>query len=84
MNEIFPIAAGIATALLVCTLVSPYLRTVLLIVSAVTFGILSSFVSGELVVSWAYPVFDIAQVLITALSSMAIITLWKRWLRLAR
>jgi hypothetical protein len=84
MNEIFPIMAGIATATLVCTLVAPRLSTVLLIVSAIALGILSSFISGELLVSWAYPVFDIAQVLIVALSSMAIITLWKRWLRLAR
>jgi hypothetical protein len=84
MNEIFPIMAGVATALLVCTLVAPQLRTVLLIASAIVLGILSSFISGEIFVSWAYPVFDVTQVLIVALFSMAIIALWKRWLRLAR
>ena len=84
MDEIFPIAAGIATALLVCTLAAPRLRTVLMIVSAIAYGILSSFISGELTVSLAYPVVDIAQVLIAALSSMVIITVWKRWLELER
>jgi hypothetical protein len=84
MNEIFPIAAGIATALLGCTLAAPPLRTVLMIVSAMVFGILSSFISGELTLSWAYPVFDITQVLIAAASSMAIITLSKHWLVLER
>jgi hypothetical protein len=48
------------------------------------FGILSSFISGELTVSLAYPVFDIAQVLIAAASSIAIITVWKCWLELER
>jgi hypothetical protein len=54
------------------------LKIASLVVSGIVFGALVSFVSGELFESWAYLVFDIAQVLLAGLVTMVLISWWQR------
>jgi hypothetical protein len=49
-----------------------------LVGSSIVFGALLSFVSGELFESWAYLVFDVAQVLLAGVVTMVLITWWQR------
>jgi hypothetical protein len=76
--EVFPLAAGVAIALMVQQIATPQLRVIVLITVSVLFGAIASSISGELLISWAYLVFDAAQVLIVACASMVLVAAWKR------
>jgi hypothetical protein len=78
MHELFPIVAGVLTALVVQGVVATRLRAVSIVGSSIVFGALASLISGELLVSWAYLVFDFAQVLITAIATTVLIAWWQR------
>jgi len=76
--ELLAIAAGVLTALAVQKMDAPRLKIASLVVSGIVFGALVSFVSGELFESWAYLVFDAAQVLLAGLVTMVFISWWQR------
>ena len=73
MYEIFAILAGVVIALVVRRSLNPRLRAVALVTCSVLIGVLVSLISGELSLSWVYPVFDIAQVLLASVAAMALI-----------
>ena len=77
MDEVFPVLAGIVVGLVTQSL-GPRVRAVVLGVLSVVFGVVASWISGELTISWAYLLIDIAQVLGAALSIWALATAWRR------
>jgi uncharacterized membrane protein YeaQ/YmgE (transglycosylase-associated protein family) len=78
VHELFPIVAGMVIGLISQRLVTTQLRIAALVLGSTVFGAIASFVSGELLVSWAYLAFDAAQVLIVACASMVLVTAWRR------
>jgi disulfide bond formation protein DsbB len=79
MHELFPLAAGVAIALLLSPReINTKLKVVTLVVLSVVIGALASWVSGELSESWAYLAFDVAQVLLVAGISTVLIATWRR------
>jgi hypothetical protein len=76
VHELFPIVAGVLIALVVSRLTSLVSRSATLVVLGIVFGSFASFVSGELAESWAYLLFDIAQVLIVAVVILAVVAAW--------
>ena len=68
MDEVFPVLSGIAVGLILGSIPSR-LRLLALGVFSVAFGILASWISGELAMSWIYVLIDVAQVLGAALST---------------
>lgn len=77
MDEVFPVLSGIAVGLILDFIPSG-LRVVALGVLAVAFGILASWISGELAISWVYVLIDIAQVLGAALLTSVLVARWRR------
>ena len=78
MHELFPIVAGMVIGLIAQRLITTQLRIATLVLGSTIFGAIASFISGELVVSWAYLAFDTAQVLIVACASMVLVVAWRR------
>ena len=78
MHELFPIVAGMVIGLIAQRLITTQLRIATLVLGSTIFGAIASFISGELVVSWAYLAFDTAQVLIVACASMVLVAAWRR------
>jgi hypothetical protein len=76
--ELLAIVAGVLTALVVQRMDAPRLRIASLVGTSIVFGALVSFVSGELFESWAYLIFDTAQVLIAGLLTMVLVSWWQR------
>ncbi len=66
MQELLPIIAGIATALVLRHRIDLVFRSVALAVCSLAFGVIASYVSGELFVSWIYVAIDTTQVLLSA------------------
>ena len=77
MDEVFPVLSGIAVGLIV-SFIDSSLRVVALGVLAVAFGLLASWISGELAISWVYALIDIAQVLGAALLTSVLVARWQR------
>ena len=74
MEEIFPVGSGIVLGLVVAYLVSGRLRGWILAAGSVLIGVMASWLSGELAVSWLYLLVDIGQVLIAgALTSILVL-----------
>ena len=82
MQEIFPLACGLAIGLLVQQIASIRLRTAALVVLCLIFGAIASYISGELEVSWGFLSVDMALVWLGALLAVGAATIWRR--RLAR
>jgi hypothetical protein len=78
MYELLAIAAGVLTALVVQRMDARKLKMASLVGSSIVFGALVSFISGELFVSWAYLVFDVAQVLLAGVVTMVLVSWWQR------
>ena len=77
MYELVAIAAGVTIGLLsYTTAIRPKIATVIL--GSVIVGAVVSFISGELSISWAYLVFDVAQVLIAAGVTAGLVAVWRR------
>ena len=77
MDEVFPVLSGIVVGLILSFIPSSR-RAVALGVLAATFGILASWISGELAISWVYMLIDIAQVLGAAILTSVLVTRWRR------
>jgi len=78
MHEVLPIAAGAALGAAGLRLVAAWLRLPLLIVASVAVGVVASWVSGELAVSWGFVSVDAALVLGTALLTVGLGHVWER------
>jgi hypothetical protein len=78
MNEIFPVLAGAAIGAVVPRFLSGRLLAVALVALSVIFGVLAALISGELAESWAFVLFDTAQVLIVAVLVAVLIAAWQR------
>ena len=78
MYELLAIVAGVLAALVAQRIDAPRLKIATLVGSGIVFGALVSFVSGELFESWAYLVFDVAQVLVAGLVTTVLVSWWQR------
>ena len=79
MHEFFPLLAGVVIALVLSPReIGRRIKTVALVALSVIAGALASWVSGELSESWAYLVFDVAQVLLVAGMTTVLIAAWRR------
>ncbi len=77
MYEIFAVAGGILSALLIQRFIAVQFRTILLITCSVLVGAVASFASGELFVSWIFLLVDTALAFIGAVATVAFLI----WLR---
>ncbi len=78
MQEIFPIAAGVVAALLAWRFAPPRWQGALLAALALIFGFLASLISGELAVSWGFVSVDTALVLLSAVVTLTVLSVWQR------
>ena len=78
MHEVFPIASGIAVAVLTQRLTAPRLRLAALVVLSLLVGFLASLISGELTLSWGFIWVDALLVLFAAGVTLALTTAWQR------
>jgi hypothetical protein len=76
--EVLALLAGVIIGLIAQHLHSIQLKSAVVTVGSVVVGAIVSFISGELAVSWAYLVFDMAQVLIAAGVTMVLGAWWRR------
>jgi hypothetical protein len=76
MDEVFPVLSGIAVGL-VLGVIPPRLRVLAFGALSVAFGSLSSWISGELAISWIYVLIDVAQVLGAALLTSFLVARWR-------
>ena len=78
MAEVFPVLAGIVLGLAPFTLRWMWLRVVVVGILAAALGVVASWISGELAVSWLYVLVDAAQVIVAALLTGALVRMWLR------
>jgi hypothetical protein len=60
MEEVFPVLAGVVVGLAAHSVTSVWLRLSLLVLFGLAFGVVASWISGELAISWTYVLIDIA------------------------
>ena len=79
MDEVFPVLAGVIVGLVVPTVVSrSNVRWIALVALSVVFGVVATWISGELAISAAYLLIDIAQVLGAAIATTVLVGVWRR------
>jgi uncharacterized membrane protein YeaQ/YmgE (transglycosylase-associated protein family) len=76
--EIIAIACGVLIGLLVQSAATTRAKIAVLALGSVIIGLVVSFISGELLESWAYLVFDAAQVLIAAVLTAVCVAVWRQ------
>jgi hypothetical protein len=69
--EAVPVVTGVLIGLLCWRLLPPRLRPLVAVCLAVPAGALVTYLAGELELSWAFVVFDIGQVVLAALLTIA-------------
>ena len=72
MDEVFPVLAGVIVGLVIPTVVSSSSAL------SIVLGAVASWISGELAISAAYVLIDIAQVLGAAMATMVLVGVWRR------
>jgi hypothetical protein len=70
--EAVPVAVGVLIGFGTWRLISPRFRAVVLLVISLLAGLAITYLSGELRLSWAFVVFDVGQVLLTAVVTITI------------
>ena len=81
MQEIVPLVAGVAIAFLAQRFgVGPSSKAIVLLVGSAAIGLVASFVSGELFVSWAFLAIDFALTFVAAGVTLVLLVLRQRWL----
>ena len=78
MDEVFPVLAGIALGLAASGARAIWLRAVLIVVLGVAIGWVSSWISGELAISWGYVFIDTVQVIGASVLAGVLVTVWLR------
>lgn len=76
--EFFPVTAGLVIGLVVLRIARPQLRALALIVLSVLAGVLASFISGELFISWNFIFIDIPLVFAAAVAVVLAVGWWRR------
>lgn len=84
MSELFPILAGLAIGLVVQRVSGPRRRAVALFLLSVLAGLIASFISGELFISWDFLLFDIPLVFAAAAALTLALGWWRRRAAAAR
>jgi hypothetical protein len=86
MEEVFPVLAGVAVGLATHSVRLVWPRISLLVLLGLGFGVIASWISGELAISWVYVLIDIAQVIGAGAMTTVGIIVWRRRraLRMAR
>ena len=79
MNEVFPVLAGVLSALLVWRYAPIRFKAFALGTCGVIFGAVAAFISGELFVSWVFLAIDTALVLLAAALTTALVAGWQRF-----
>ncbi|HEX2914361.1 MAG TPA: hypothetical protein VH186_26410 [Chloroflexia bacterium] len=74
MRELFPVVAGALVGGLVMAVPSQKLRVAAFVIGCVVFGMLASFLSGELAESWAFLSVDMLLVWFGGLAMVVLIT----------
>jgi len=78
MEEVFPVLAGVVVGLAAYGVRSVWLRLFLLVLFGLGFGVVASWISGELAISWTYALIDVAQVMGVGAMTIVGITVWRR------
>ena len=78
MEEVFPVLAGVAVGLVTHSVRLAWLRVSLLLLFGLGLGVIASWISGELAISWVYVLIDIAQVIGAGAMTTVGITFWRR------
>lgn len=73
MHEIFPVVAGALVGIIAMRIASLQIRTIVIAVLSVAFGVAASAVSGELALSWEFVLVDIPLVAISALATIFVV-----------
>jgi hypothetical protein len=79
VNEVFPVVAGVLSALLVWKYVPVRFKAFALGACGLIFGTVAALISGELFVSWVFLVIDTALVLLAAVLTTALVAGWQRF-----
>jgi hypothetical protein len=82
MEEVFPVLAGVAIGMAVHRIGPVWLRVAVVGVLGLAFGVLASWISGELAISWIYVLIDTTQVVVAAVMTSVLVKVWSR--RVAR
>jgi hypothetical protein len=77
MYELFPVAAGVVVALLMRQIVDARLRGVAVAVCALVIGYAAATVSGEIVESKAFVLFDAGQTALATVVTMLVAARWR-------
>jgi hypothetical protein len=78
MEEVFPVLCGIVFGLATHAVRPAWLKAALIAVLGVAAGFTAAWISGELAVSSAYLLIDIAQVVAAAVMAGALVRAWLR------
>ncbi len=78
MEEVFPVLAGVVVGLATISVSLVWLRISRLVLFGLGFGVIASWISGELGISWVYVLIDIAQVIGAGAMTTVGITFWRR------
>jgi hypothetical protein len=81
MEEVFPVLAGVALGLATNGVKLGWLRSILIAFLGLAFGLVASWISGELAISWTYALIDVAQVIGVAVMTVVGLAVWRRRLR---
>ena len=79
MYELIPLVGGVTIALLVQPLAGAQVRAAALALLSTVCGAAAAVISGEILVSWAYLAFDMAQALLAAGVTMLFVAWLRRW-----
>jgi hypothetical protein len=79
VNEVFPVVAGVLSALLVWKYVPVRFRAFALGACGLVLGAVAALISGELFVSWVFLAIDTALVLLAAAVTTALVAGWQRF-----
>ena len=74
MRELFPVLSGAIVGGLVMTVRPPRLRVVSFVIGCMVFGLIASFMSGEIAESWAFFTIDSALVWFGGLAVVMLLT----------
>src|SRR6266511_969708 len=77
MQEVFPLVVGALIGLAIQRIHAHSLRAIALVVLCLFFGVLASYMSGELAMSWGFISIDTVLVWVGALLASVIVALWR-------
>jgi hypothetical protein len=78
VHEVFPVLAGAAIGAVVARFLGGRMLAMTLAAVSVIAGVLASFISGELALSWGFVPVDVLQVLLVAVVTSGLVRVWQR------